>query len=61
MLTLNNAAPVGRLRQVLPGGRSGDGLGAVTGDYRTGEAIAQRVHQPGFAAPQGFDAAAKPG
>nr|DAN86830.1 MAG TPA: hypothetical protein [Caudoviricetes sp.] len=57
MLTVNNAVPVGGVRQVLPGSRAGDSLGAVTGDYRAGEAVAQRMQQPGLAGPQGFNAA----
>nr|DAE48285.1 MAG TPA: hypothetical protein [Caudoviricetes sp.] len=54
MLTLNNAVPVGGVRQVLPGSRACDGLGAVAGDYRAGEAVAKRVQQPSLTGPQGF-------
>nr|DAL23242.1 MAG TPA_asm: hypothetical protein [Caudoviricetes sp.] len=56
VLTVNHAVPVGGVRQVLPGGRAWGSLGAVTGDYRAGEAVAQRMQQPSLAGPQGFNA-----
>ncbi|QHJ82098.1 MAG: hypothetical protein [Bacteriophage sp.] len=58
VLTLDNAVPVGGVRQVLPGGGASDGLRAVTGDYRAGEAVAQWVQEPGLTGPQSFNAAA---
>ena len=58
VLTLDNAVPVGGVRQVLPGSRARYGFGAVASDYGAGEAVAQWVQQPGFAGPQGFNAAA---
>nr|DAQ25610.1 MAG TPA: hypothetical protein [Caudoviricetes sp.] len=54
MLTVNHTVPVGSVRQVLPGSRTCDGFGAVTGDYCAGKAVAQWVQQPGLTGPQGF-------
>nr|DAV78882.1 MAG TPA: hypothetical protein [Caudoviricetes sp.] len=56
MLTVNNTVPVGGVRQVLPGSGARGSLGAVAGDHRAGEAVAQWVQQPSLTCPQGFDA-----
>uniref|UniRef100_A0AAU7E3P4 Uncharacterized protein n=1 Tax=Salmonella phage pJS4 TaxID=3141578 RepID=A0AAU7E3P4_9VIRU len=58
VFTLYDAIPVGGICQVLPGSGACDGFGAVTGDYRAGEAVTQRMEQPGFTGPQGLNATA---
>nr|DAG75836.1 MAG TPA: hypothetical protein [Caudoviricetes sp.] len=55
VLTFNNTVPVGGVSQVLPGSGARGSLGAVAGDYCTGEAVAERVQQPGLTGPQGFN------